>query len=107
CELPVCSCRRPIERIRTGCYGRQATTCESPEPGSVALPRMRGGTMSRSVVAIATALLALGAWGLSTTETVAQEKVLKIGQIGVMSGPAASWGLVNRYAAEAQAQMYN
>jgi branched-chain amino acid transport system substrate-binding protein len=63
--------------------------------------------MSRSVVASAAALLALCAWGVSSTEAVAQEKVLKIGQIGVMSGPAASWGLVNRYSAEAQAQMYN
>jgi branched-chain amino acid transport system substrate-binding protein len=37
----------------------------------------------------------------------AQENVLKIGVLGVMSGPAASWGLVNRYSAEATAQMYN
>ena len=37
----------------------------------------------------------------------AQDKVLKIGVLGVMSGPAASWGLVNKYSAEATAQMYN
>ncbi|KAA0971755.1 ABC transporter substrate-binding protein [Aureimonas fodinaquatilis] len=37
----------------------------------------------------------------------AQDKVIKIGQLGVMSGPAASWGLVNRYAAEAHAAMIN
>jgi len=37
----------------------------------------------------------------------AAEKVLKIGVLGVMSGPAASWGLVNRYCAEATAAMYN
>jgi branched-chain amino acid transport system substrate-binding protein len=37
----------------------------------------------------------------------AQEKVLRVGVLGVMSGPAASWGLVNRYCAEAQAQMFN
>ena len=37
----------------------------------------------------------------------AQEKVLKIGVLGVMSGPAASWGLVNKYSAEATAKMYN
>jgi branched-chain amino acid transport system substrate-binding protein len=37
----------------------------------------------------------------------AQEKVLKVGVLGVMSGPAASWGLVNRYCAEAAAQMFN
>ena len=32
---------------------------------------------------------------------------LKIGVLGVMSGPAASWGLVNRYCAEVTAKMYN
>jgi branched-chain amino acid transport system substrate-binding protein len=37
----------------------------------------------------------------------AQQKVLKIGVLGVMSGPAASWGLVNRYSAEATAHMIN
>lgn len=37
----------------------------------------------------------------------AQEKTLKIGQLGVMSGPAASWGLVNRYSAMATAAMKN
>src|SRR5256885_11971066 len=37
----------------------------------------------------------------------AQQKVLKIGVLGVMSGPAASWGLVNRYCTEATAQIVN
>jgi branched-chain amino acid transport system substrate-binding protein len=37
----------------------------------------------------------------------AQDKVLKIGVLGVMSGPAASWGLVNKYCAETTAQMMN
>jgi len=37
----------------------------------------------------------------------AQEKTLKIGVLGVMSGPAASWGLVNKYCAEARAQQIN
>src|SRR5437667_5349342 len=37
----------------------------------------------------------------------AQQKVLKIGVLGVMSGPAASWGLVNRYCTEATAQLVN
>ncbi len=37
----------------------------------------------------------------------AQQRVLKIGVLGVMSGPAASWGLVNRYCAEAAAQIIN
>jgi branched-chain amino acid transport system substrate-binding protein len=35
------------------------------------------------------------------------QNVLKIGVLGVMSGPAASWGLVNKYCAEATAQMVN
>jgi branched-chain amino acid transport system substrate-binding protein len=35
------------------------------------------------------------------------EKVLKVGVLGVMRGPAASWGLVNKYCADVTAQMYN
>ncbi|HLT01521.1 MAG TPA: ABC transporter substrate-binding protein [Geminicoccaceae bacterium] len=46
------------------------------------------------------------AFGLAAPAT-AQDNVLKIGVLGVMSGPAASWGLVNRYSAEATAAMYN
>jgi branched-chain amino acid transport system substrate-binding protein len=34
-------------------------------------------------------------------------KVLKIGVLGVLRGPAASWGLVNKQCAEVTAQMYN
>ena len=37
----------------------------------------------------------------------AEDRILKIGVLGTMSGPAASWGLVSKYAAEATAQMYN
>ena len=37
----------------------------------------------------------------------AENKVLKIGHIGVMSGPAASWGLINKYAALAGAELIN
>jgi branched-chain amino acid transport system substrate-binding protein len=37
----------------------------------------------------------------------AAQEVLKVGVLGVMSGPAASWGLVNKYCAEATAQMFN
>jgi branched-chain amino acid transport system substrate-binding protein len=32
---------------------------------------------------------------------------LKIGVLGVMSGPAASWGLVNKYCAQTSAQLYD
>jgi branched-chain amino acid transport system substrate-binding protein len=34
-------------------------------------------------------------------------KVLRIGVLGVMRGPAASWGLVNKYCAETTAEMWN
>jgi branched-chain amino acid transport system substrate-binding protein len=37
----------------------------------------------------------------------AADPVLKIGVDGVMSGPAASWGLVNKYCAETTAIMVN
>lgn len=37
----------------------------------------------------------------------AQDKTLRIGHLGVMSGPEASWGLVNKYSALATAEMYN
>lgn len=35
------------------------------------------------------------------------ENLLRIGVLGVMSGPDASWGLVSKYSAEAGAAMYN
>jgi branched-chain amino acid transport system substrate-binding protein len=54
-------------------------------------------------LALAVGMTALGLAG----PAMAQENVLKIGVLGVMSGPAASWGLVNKYSAEATAQMYN
>ena len=37
----------------------------------------------------------------------AAAETLTIGVLGVMSGPAASWGLVNKYCAEVTAKMYN
>jgi branched-chain amino acid transport system substrate-binding protein len=37
----------------------------------------------------------------------AADETLKLGVLGVMSGPAASWGLVCKYCAQATAQMYN
>ena len=43
---------------------------------------------------------------LSSTLAIAADEIT-IGVLGVMSGPAASWGLVNRYCAEATANMYN
>ncbi|HXH02665.1 MAG TPA: ABC transporter substrate-binding protein [Candidatus Competibacteraceae bacterium] len=58
-------------------------------------------TLRKSVVA------ALLAAGLAGGPAQAEEKVLKVGVLGVMSGPSASWGLVNKYSAETTAQMYN
>ena len=52
-------------------------------------------------------LAVIAALALPSGPAGAQQKVLKIGVLGVMSGPAASWGLVNRYCAEATAQMVN
>ena len=59
----------------------------------------------------------LGAWllvglvgavgGTLSSHALAQDKVLKIGHLGVMSGPAASWGLVNKYTAQAHIDMIN
>ena len=37
----------------------------------------------------------------------AREPVLRIGVLGVMSGPAAPWGLVNKHCAEVTAAMHN
>lgn len=50
--------------------------------------------------------MALAPWALAPLGAQAQE-VLKIGVNGVMSGEAASWGLVNKYCAETTADMYN
>ncbi len=49
--------------------------------------------------------LVLLTFGVTTSQ--AANKVLKIGHIGVMSGPAASWGLINKYSALAGAEIIN
>jgi branched-chain amino acid transport system substrate-binding protein len=56
----------------------------------------------RRALAVGVGVAALGLAG-----PVAAQNVLKVGVLGVMSGPAASWGLVNKYCAEATAQMVN
>jgi branched-chain amino acid transport system substrate-binding protein len=53
-----------------------------------------------------TLLAAALPWTLLGANVHAQE-VLKIGVNGVMSGEAASWGLVNKYCAETTADIYN
>lgn len=52
-------------------------------------------------------LVLAAATAISASPVLAQENVLKIGVNGVMSGAAASWGLVNKYCAETTADMYN
>jgi branched-chain amino acid transport system substrate-binding protein len=53
--------------------------------------------------------LALGLLGVGTftAQAATPQPVLKIGVNGVMSGAAASWGLVNKYCAETTAAMIN
>ena len=63
--------------------------------------------MDAGTRAIAWTAAAVMTLALATGAAEAQDKVLKIGQIGVMSGPAAAWGLINKYAAQAQANMIN
>jgi branched-chain amino acid transport system substrate-binding protein len=58
----------------------------------------------------ATALAASGnvlAQGQTAPPAPEGGKVLKIGVLGVMRGPAASWGLVNKYCAETTAEIWN
>lgn len=53
------------------------------------------------------ASVALAAGVIGQGDAAAANEKLKIGVLGVMSGPAASWGLVNRYCAEARAKQLN
>ena len=65
-------------------------------------------TSKRTWLKMSLGAVALGVLSLSVTApTVAATKTLKIGVLGVMSGSAASWGLVNRYCAETSAKMIN
>lgn len=61
--------------------------------------------MLRNVIRLLLVGLILSIFGVTTSH--AANKVLKIGHIGVMSGPAASWGLINKYAALAGAEIIN
>lgn len=64
--------------------------------------------LKTKLINVACMIIAMAFFGvLAATPAAAQEKVLKIGVLGVMKGPAASWGLVNKYSAETTAEMYN
>jgi branched-chain amino acid transport system substrate-binding protein len=64
-------------------------------------------TMGRALSVITAATLTALAVGVPAGDAQVQQKVLRIGQLGVMSGPAAAWGLINRHSAEAHIQMIN
>lgn len=66
---------------------------------------MRIIQLCRREFQIGMVLVALGSAFFS--DSLFAEDVLKIGVLGVMSGPAASWGLVNKYCAQTSAQLYN
>lgn len=59
----------------------------------------------RNFIGLGTA--AIAAMISISAPAMAADGTLRIGVLGVMSGPAASWGLVNRYCAEARANMIN
>jgi branched-chain amino acid transport system substrate-binding protein len=65
--------------------------------------RLLKGAGALAVAGVMAAAVGLGATGAA----FAEGKTLKIGQLGVMSGAEASWGLVNKYAAQATADMWN
>ena len=61
---------------------------------------------ARSGNLLATLVIA-GAGVFAGTTLALADNVLKIGVLGVMSGPDAAWGLVSKYSAQATADMYN
>ena len=63
--------------------------------------------VTRRAVLVSTTLASAALVGWPDGNTAVAEGVLKVGVLGVMSGPAASWGLTNKYCAEATANMYN
>jgi len=63
-------------------------------------------TLKRRHVLAAAGGLAAAAAGLARP-AIAAMKTFRVGVLGVMSGPDASWGLVNKYCAISTANMYN
>lgn len=62
---------------------------------------------TRRAALMGTGALALTAAIGAPARLRAEGKTLKIGQLGVMSGPEASWDLVNKYSALATTEMWN
>ncbi|WP_307237435.1 ABC transporter substrate-binding protein [Pararhizobium capsulatum] len=67
---------------------------------------MKNSKSRRTIIKLSTYALLATVVGIPNF-AFADGKTLKIGQLGVMSGAEASWGLVNKYAAEATAAMWN
>lgn len=67
---------------------------------------MRASALKRRHFLAAAGGLATAAAGLSRP-AIAAMKTFRVGVLGVMSGPDASWGLVNKYCAISTANMYN
>jgi branched-chain amino acid transport system substrate-binding protein len=63
-------------------------------------------TLKRRHILAAAGGLATAAAGLARP-AIAAMKTFRVGVLGVMSGPDASWGLVNKYCAISTANMYN
>jgi len=74
-------------------------------PGGEKQESMRIIQLCRRQFPIGIVLVALGSAFFAGS--LLAEDVLKIGVLGVMSGPAASWGLVNKYCAQTSAELYN
>ena len=68
---------------------------------------MRGDQHARATAIVAAVVVLCSLLFAGTPAFSQDQPVLKIGFVGVMSGPNASWGLVNRYCAEVTANMYN
>src|SRR2546421_3627324 len=76
------------------------------DPREPTHPTPKGRSMNKRTRLHLALLAATVPWTLIGASAQAQE-VLKIGVDGVMSGEAASWGLVNKYCAETTADMVN
>ena len=77
---------------------------QSPtEKGDKNMKELKG----KLVILLSAILFAVFTASISFAAGEPQGPPLKIGVLGVMSGPAASWGLVCKYCAEANAEIYN
>jgi branched-chain amino acid transport system substrate-binding protein len=71
--------------------------------GENIMKKMRNHALGKLLIGFCVVAIIVSFSGMG----VAAEKELKIGVLGVMSGPSASWGLVCKFCAMATARMYN